>query len=176
MRQTKGVPFIAIVAMIIGIVLIISPTTALSLIMFIIGALMIISSIASITEYYRLKNKGFHPSAIMVASGVTSGLLGLLLVISPLLFVGFLLTMLAILMVLGSISQLISLFSVRNKGVAIPWGLLVTPLSIFFIGAYMLIRPIDSAATITSLFGVGLFIFATVELISYYIKRKYSQE
>ncbi len=173
MTQIKGTPIIAVIAIIIGIILLIYPETTLSLILYTIGALLIISGIASIMDFYRLKKNSLHPSNTMILNGVISCLVGIVLVSSPLFLVGFMLTILSIILILMSLGQIINLFSAKRAGAPITKIMFTMPLILFGLGLVMLSAPIHSSITITSMFGAGVIIFSSMELVSYYIRKRY---
>lgn len=158
----------AIAAIVVGIVLVIYPATALTIVIITIGALLMLSAIASIVDYYKLKNHHLHPSPSMIFNGVVSAIVGVILIISPLFFVSFLLTLLSILLLLGSIGQLITLAYGRSKGAVIPIYLFIVPILLLILSVVMLTAPQDSAITITSMFGYGIIIYSAMELISLY--------
>ncbi len=172
MTHLKSIPVMSVVAIIIGLVLILRPDTTLSLILFTVGTLLIISSIASIVDYYRLQRNSFHPSSVMMLNGIISGLVGLVLVVSPLFLMGFLLTLISIVIILGSMGQLINLLSFRRAGMNVSGVLFVMPFALLVIGIYMLSSPIDSVITITTLLGIGIIIFSALELAKYIITHK----
>lgn len=162
----------ALVAIIVGIILAIYPEKALSSVIIIIGAMLILSSVASVLDYYRLKRRAMEPSDSMIFNGIVSVLVGVILVMSPLFFIGFILTILAVLLLVGSIGQLITLGYSRRKGITVPTYLFIIPLLLLVLSIIMLAAPIDSATTVTSMLGYGIIIYAAMELINFYVLKK----
>lgn len=170
--RPKNFQYMALIAIIVGIILAIYPERALSSVIIIIGAMLILSSVASIMDYYRLKRRAMEPSDSMIFNGVVSVVVGVILVMSPLFFIGFILTILAILLLVGSIGQLITLGYSKRKGTTIPVYLFIIPLILLILSVIMLAAPIESATTVTSMLGYGIIIYAAMELISLYVLRK----
>lgn len=174
--RPKNYQFMAILAIIVGIILVIYPTTALTLVIVAIGALLLLSAIASIVDYYKLKKHNLHPSSSMIINGVMSTIVGVILIVSPLFFVNFLLTLLSILLLLGSIGQFITLAYGRSKGAVIPIYMFIVPVLLLILSIVMLTAPQESAVTITSMFGFGIIIYSAMELISLYVIKKIEKE
>lgn len=159
----------AIIAIIIGVVLIIYPATTLSMVIISIGALLLISSASSIVDYFKLKGRSLKPSQTMLFNGGVSAIVGIVLIMSPLFFIGFLLSILSVLLLLGSLSQIISLVYAKNKGVIMPAYVFIVPLLLFILSIVMLtMSPEKMAVELTIMFGYGIVIYSVMELISYY--------
>lgn len=169
--RPKNFQYMALIAMIVGIILVIYPERALSAVIITIGALLILSSAASIVDYYKLKGNSLHPTTSMLFNGVVSAVVGVILVMSPLFFISFILTILSILLLLGSLGQLFSLVYVKNKGTKVPVYVFIVPSLLLILSIVMLAAPIDSAKTITSMLGFGIIIYSAMEIISFYTLR-----
>ncbi len=168
----KSIPIMSVVAIVVGIVLIIYPTATLNVILFTVGAMLIISALSTYLRYANLKKSSLHPSKSMLLSVVVSGAIGLILVVSPLFLIGFIMILISVVLILGSVGQLITLLTIKRSGVAVQPLLYIIPAALLCLGFVMLAEPVSSAAQITSMFGAGIVLFSAMELINYMLKRK----
>ena len=171
--RPKHYQIMAIIAIILGVILVAYPSSSLSYIVISIGALLIISSAASIFEYYKLKRENrLSPSSSLFFNGVVSIIVGCLLISSPLFFIGFLLTILSIILFVASFGQLVMLWKMRTNGIKVIGYIFIVPSLILITSTVMIFAPINSASSITMMFGAGLIIYSTMELYSYRIINK----
>lgn len=162
--------FRAIIAILTGLILVIYPQMALSLIIYALGAMLIISSAASVIDYGKRKTASYTPPLSIMIGSVVSLLVGVILVLSPLFFVSFLLTLLSLLLLLGAIWQIGILLQFKRSGVIVSLYRFIIPVILFLLGVSMIAAPIDSAKTITTMFGYGTIIFGIYEIISRNLK------
>lgn len=170
--RPKNFQYMALLAIIVGIILVVYPETTLSIVIITIGAILILSSVASVMDYYKLKRNSLHPTPSMLFNGVVSAVVGAILVMSPLFFIGFILTILSVLLLLGSLGQLFTLGYVKNKGTKVPAYVFIVPSLLLILSIIMLAAPIDSAKTITTMLGFGIIIYSSMEIISFYALKK----
>ena len=171
--RPKHFQMMAIVAIILGIILVAYPTTSLFYIVITIGALLILSSTASIIEYYKLKKeRKLSPSSTLMFNSVVSIIVGSILVTSPLFFIGFLLTILSVLLFIVSLGQLVMLWDMRTKGVNVIGYIFIVPSLLLITSTIMIFAPINSASTITMMFGLGIIFYSAMELYSYSVINK----
>lgn len=165
----KGI-YRAVIAIVVGLILVIYPTATLSLIIYSLGAMLIISSALSIMEYYKHKSATYTPPASILVGAVTSLLIGVVLVLSPLFLINFLLTLLSLLLLIGSVWQIGSLLRLKSVGALVSLYQFIIPSILLLLAISMLASPTDSVATITRMFGYGVIMFGGSEIISSKIK------
>lgn len=171
--KPKYFQIMAIVAIIVGIILVAYPVTALSYIVITIGALLILSAASSLVEYYRLKNEHhISTSSSIMLNSVVSILIGGLLIISPLFVIDILVKILSIILLIASCAQVVTFMSLKSKKVVVPMYMFIAPLILLIASLIMIFASIQSVATIIMMFGVGIIIYAAVELFSYYTINK----
>lgn len=171
--KPKYFQVMAIVAIIVGIILVAYPVTALSYIVITVGALLIISAASSLVEYYRLKNeRSIAPSTSIVLNSVVTILIGGLLIISPLFVIDVLVKILSIILLIASGTQLVTFLTLKSKKVIVPMYMFIAPSILLIASLIMIFASIQSVATIIMMFGVGIIIYAAVELFSYYTINK----
>lgn len=171
LSSTKQNQIISFISILIGVILVIYPIVSLNYIVVLLGGILILTSLISIVEYYKVRKSGDLTNSIMFNSVIVI-IIGCFLVISPLFFIRFILIVLAILLLLGSLSQIISLLRSRGN-YNIPAYLFIVPVLLFVCSLIMLFAPINSVATVIRIFGYGIIIYSVLNLYSYYtIKKK----
>lgn len=162
----KGISFTlirTIFALIIGLVIVLWPNTAINYLIITIGVLFLIPSIMSGINY--LANKSKHDTRFPL-EGVGSGLFGLFLIIMPQLFANMLTVVLGIAVMLGGIQQVFSLTRARrwNK---VPLFLFIIPVLILLAGLYVIVNPNDARATGLMVIGITAIVYAIFEIINW---------
>ena len=105
-------------------------------------------------------------------NSVVSIIVGSILVTSPLFFIGFLLTILSVLLFIVSLGQLVMLWDMRTKGVNVIGYIFIVPSLLLITSTIMIFAPINSASTITMMFGLGIIFYSAMELYSYSVINK----
>lgn len=171
--KPKYFQLMAIIAILVGFILIVYPIDALTYMIITIGALLIISAAASLVEYYRLKNEHTSlPSKSIVINGVITILIGSILILSPLFVIDILVKVLSIILLFASGTQLVTFISLKSKKVIVPMYMFISPLILLVVSLIMIFASIESMATLIMMFGVGIIVYAAVELFSYYTINK----
>ncbi|WP_370524402.1 HdeD family acid-resistance protein [Bacteroides sp. 224] len=155
----------AICALIIGLVLVIWPDLAVVYLVITIGILFLVPGLFGVISYFA--NKSNQTSRNFPIASIGSVLLGLILVIVPALFVDILMILLGIVLLLGGIQQLYSLFTAR-KWTAVPVGFYVLPLLITIAGVFILFNPTDARNTAFIIIGASGIVYAISELINWF--------
>lgn len=157
-----------------------------------IGALFLVSGIISVLIYYSEKRKARNAAERLHAMselrdgieapataedimramtpsfpivGIGSILLGIILGLMPTEFIKGVMYGLAAILILGGISQLYSLVSVR-KLCHTPFLLWIFPCIILATGIFMVVRPMEMSALPFRILGWGLMLYAVVEVIN----------
>lgn len=162
----KGInyPLIRMIfALIIGLVIVLWPNTAINYLIITIGVLFLIPSIISGVNY--LANKSKHGSSFPL-EGIGSGLFGLFLVIMPEFFADILTIILGVAVMLGGIQQIIALARARRWN-NVPVFLFIVPVLIFFAGLYVIVNPNDARATGMMIIGITAIVYAVFEIINW---------
>ena len=168
MYKLKNTIVRSIVAIIIGIVLIKWPRLAPNMIIIIIGILFIIPGIVTLINYWIRKSKeGMKlPSYILIES-TGSILLGLCMALIPEFFTAFFMYCLGFLLVLGGITQIISLVNIQ-RNIPISLYYYITPILILIAGIITVLNPFETQDAILIMFGICAIIYGITELVNYY--------
>ena len=170
--------FRAICAIVIGALLVKYPDDGVTWLTMAIGALFLLSGIIALIAYlqarshageYTITDKegrvisGGQPTFPIVGAG--SVILGLVLVLTPHAFINGLMYMLAVVLILGGVTQLMSLVAARRLG-SIPFGYWICPSLILLTGLFVILKPMESAQLPLLILGWCSMLYGVIELIN----------
>ena len=161
-----------VLALSLGALLIACPATAALSMVIIIGSLFLIPGLLSIIAYL-FRDKETSSRRFPVES-IGSCLLGLALIIVPGFFVGFLMYVLAGLLILAGFLQIRDLFMVR-KVVKIPLFFYIVPVLILLMGVAILFNPFEIIETTFMVTGIVCIVYSISEAVNYLKFLRYSR-
>ena len=185
MKIFQSSVFRAICAIAIGIMLIKYPDNTVTWITIVIGVLFLLSGIISLVVYYHSLRQyskqeslsgGVYitdsegqrieiPKPTFPIVGVGSAILGLLLALTPNVFVKGLMYIIGGILVLGAVNQFMNLLNARRFG-KIGFGYWILPCIILLTGLYVIIRPMDPPAMAMLILGWCTLVYGVTELIN----------
>ena len=178
MKILQSSVFRAICAIAVGIMLIKYPDNTVTWITIAIGVLFLLSGVISLVAYYHaLKNvseytitdaegnvvSGQKPTFPIV--GVGSAILGLILALTPTVFVKALMYIIGAVLVLGAVNQFMNLLNARKYG-RISFGYWIFPSVILLIGLFVIIKPLAPAEMAMLVLGWCSLLYGVTELIN----------
>lgn len=178
MKILQSSVFRAICAIAVGIMLIKYPDNTVTWITIAIGVLFLLSGVISLVAYYHaLKNvseytitdaegnvvSGQKPTFPIV--GVGSAILGLILALTPTVFVKALMYIIGAVLVLGAVNQFMNLLNARKYG-KISFGYWIFPSVILLIGLFVIIKPLAPAEMAMLVLGWCSLLYGVTELIN----------
>ena len=191
MKILQSSVFRAICAIAIGILLIKFPDNTVTWMTVAIGILFLLSGVISLVVYVHAKKNvseykitdaegrvvaGEKPTFPIV--GVGSIILGLLLALTPNIFITALMYIIGAILILGAINQYMNLVSARKYG-QIGFGYWIFPSVILLIGLYVIIKPLAPASMAMLVLGWCSLLYGVTEVINslkfYSDKRKARQ-
>ena len=191
MKILQSSVFRAICAIAIGILLIKFPDNTVTWMTVAIGILFLLSGVISLVVYVHAKKNvseykitdaegrvvaGEKPTFPIV--GVGSIILGLLLALTPNIFITALMYIIGAILILGAINQYMNLVSARKYG-KIGFGYWIFPSVILLIGLYVIIKPLAPASMAMLVLGWCSLLYGVTEVINslkfYSDKRKARQ-
>ena len=191
MKILQSSVFRSICAIAVGIMLIKYPDNTVTWITIAIGVLFLLSGVISLIVYYHaLKNvseykitdaegnivAGEKPTFPIV--GVGSAILGLLLALTPTVFVTALMYIIGGILVLGAVNQFMNLLNARRFG-KVSFVYWIFPSLILLTGLYVIIKPMDPPAMAMLILGWCTLVYGVTELINdikiHNEKRKYTK-
>lgn len=155
----------AVLAILLGLVLVIWPDTALKYIIMLIGVLFLGTGLIAFGISY--KNRAERPGGMMSLSGIGSIVLGLLLVCIPSSFAAIFMFILGFVLVIGAIGQFVTIAAARQFGYVAPVSYLF-PVLILIAGIIILFDPFKSAEGVFILFGITSIFYGVTDLINQY--------
>lgn len=178
MRVLQSSLFRALCSIAVGVLLVKYPSDTVTGLTVAIGILFFVSGTISCIAYLLARR---HADGISVSDasgnvvrpaaptfplvGIGSLILGLLLALSPAVFVTGLMYILGLILILGAVGQYMSLLSVRRIAHA-PWVLWVCPTLVLLTGLYVLIKPMESASLPLVILGWCSMVYGVSEMIN----------
>lgn len=178
MKLLQSSIFRALCSIVIGILLLKYPDKSVAWLTMAIGVLFLLSGIIALISYWLARRhageytitdskgnvvSGTQPAFPLVGMG--SAILGLTLVLSPAMFVEWLMYILGIMLILGSINQLIVLMAARRFGTV---GIFfwVAPILILITGILIIVKPMETAELPMIILGWCMLVYGVTEAIN----------
>lgn len=151
-----------ICAVIMGILLVTWPETAILYLVIAIGAMFLVPGAVAVLNYIF---KGREQGAMFPIVSVGSLLFGLWLMISPAFFVGILMYVLGAVLVFAGISQVMQLINARGW-TQVSFGYYVMPVLILIAGLVVLLNPFAAATVPFIILGVSSIVYGITDIIN----------
>ena len=155
----------ALIALVLGIVLLIFPTFVANSLVRIVGAVALIMGVVSIVKFFREKS-----NATLVA-GIIEAVAGLFLLIWPDAILKVVFIVLALVLLIFAVEEIIRLVKSGAK-----WQSYVLPAAMVILGVIIFFQPASSMRLVVILFGVALIVYAVSELVTSAMVKKNSPE
>lgn len=179
MKAIQGPVFRAIVAIVVGALLIKYRLDTLHWLTVAIGGLFALSGVVSCLAYWVERRRALKAMEQYVDDGtmakphvpffpivgVGSLILGLILACMPDTFINGVATVLSVILILGALNQLINLGQALRYS-RIPWLYWLFPLVTLIIGIFILVKPMESMATPLLIIGWCMIFYGVVELLN----------
>lgn len=160
----------AIVALVIGLILVIWPDEVKKYIMIILGALIAAVGIVSIILSYTGKWKS-EKVPLLLLNSIVDIAFGLVLMIFPKFFTSLIMFVFGLILLIFGLGEIINLVRTA-KTVRIPWPLYIGPAITLILGIIMFFFPNESGNALFILFGATLLVYSASEFASTYTIRK----
>ena len=162
----------AISSILIGLLLVVWPETAIVYLVIAIGVLFFIPGLISVGTYVARGQKVGIPFPIV---SIGSLLFGLWLMVSPAFFVGILMYVLGIILVFAGISQIINLMNVRTWA-QVATGYFVVPVLILIAGMVVLLNPFATASIPFIILGISCMVYGITDMLNRFRFRKKEEQ
>lgn len=151
-----------ICAVIMGVLLVTWPETAILYLVIAIGAMFLVPGAVAVLNYiFKEREQG----AMFPIVSVGSLLFGLWLMISPAFFVGILMYVLGAVLVFAGISQVMQLVNARGW-TQVSFGYYVMPVLILIAGLVVLLNPFAAATVPFIILGVSSIVYGITDIIN----------
>ena len=161
-------PMRALVALVIGIMMVVSPANALTTVVKIIAAFLLASGVVSLVVGLKDKEKGSLP--LMSFNAVVDVVLGLLMFVFPGLIAKFMIYLIGFVLLAFGAVQIAALVSAR-KVVNMGFGAFVLPIVVTLIGGFILFNPF-AESVMTIIAGSALIVYGASEILSSWKMKK----
>lgn len=161
-------PLRALIALVIGFLMVLRPEEALTTVVKIIAAFMLASGLVSLIVGLKDKNNGSLP--IMSFNAIVDVLLGLLLFMFPGFVAKFIIYLIGFMLLAFGLVQLLALFSAK-KAVGMGLGAFILPGTVTVIGAFLLFNPFAESVMVM-IAGAALIVYGASELLSSWKMKK----
>lgn len=192
MKILQSSLFRSLVAIAVGALLIAYRETATRWLTILIGVLFLVSGIVSCVTYYYanerfnklLTEAGAQPDTVLPNRptlpivGVGSTLLGAILALMPESMIKWMVYLLAVILILGAVSQFVTLAKARAYA-TVPIIYWLFPLIILGAGIYVIARPIEAVSLPLLVLGWCMVLYGVVEILNtiqvYRMKKHYAK-
>ncbi len=161
-------PMRALIALVIGIMMVVSPANALTTVVKIIAAFLLASGVVSLVVGLKDKEKGSLP--LMSFNAVVDVVLGLLMFVFPGLIAKFMIYLIGFVLLAFGAVQIAALVSAR-KVVNMGFGAFVLPIVVTLIGGFILFNPF-AESVMTIIAGSALIVYGASEILSSWKMKK----
>ena len=155
-------PMRALIALVIGVMMVLSPANAMATVVKIIAVFILASGIVSLVVGLRDKSKDSLP--LMSFNALVDVILGLLMFIFPDLIAKFMIYLIGFALLAFGLVQLFALFGARRV-VEIGIGTFILPGVVTLIGVLILFNPFAESVMVI-IAGVALIVYGASELLS----------
>lgn len=192
MKLLQSSIFRALCSIVIGILLLKYPDNSVTWLTMAIGVLFLLSGIIALISYWTARRhageytitdakgnviNGSQPAFPLVGFG--SLILGLTLVVSPAMFVKWLMYILGAMLILGSINQLMVLVAARRFG-KVGIFFWVAPILILITGILIFVKPMETAELPMIILGWCMLVYGVTETINsmmvYSLRRRMARQ
>ena len=154
----------AVVALLVGIFLVVCPGFVAGSLVAIIGAVILLSGIASIVQFFRVKRD------MSLVSGIVGVIAGLVLLFRPDFVLAYVMVVLALVLFVFAVEEIVRLAKMK-----VGWPFFVLPVALAVLGIIILCQPVEAMKLAVTLFGAAIIVYAVSEFVTAYkIKKFYS--
>ena len=161
-------PMRALIALVIGIMMVVSPANALTTVVKIIAAFMLASGVVSLVVGLKDKEKGSLP--LMSFNALVDLILGLLMFLFPGVIAKFMIYLIGFVLLAFGIVQILALISAR-RAVGMGFAAFILPIIVTMIGGFILFNPF-AESVMTMIAGAALIVYGASELLSSWKMKK----
>ena len=170
--KIKNLSIITIVAsFVMGLVLLIWPNQSISIVSIITGATMIVLGVVSWISYFA-KEK----SVLLASAGTISLIVGIIVCVKYQSIIAILLFLFGVFITLSGAVDLITSFYSKANGLG-SWGVSsLLSIAVLIFGIVIMVNPTRTSTALVRLVGVGLLVYAVVDLVTFSQVKKAAKE
>ena len=161
-------PLRALIALVIGVLMVISPEKALTTVVKVIAAFLLASGLVSLFVGLRDKEKGALP--LMSFNALVDVLLGLMLFLFPGFIAKFMIYLIGFVLLAFGVVQIAALFGARRI-IGLGLGAFFLPTVVTLVGGFILFNPF-AESVMTTIAGSALVLYGVSEFMSSWKMKK----
>ena len=165
MKFIHSSSFRACCAILIGALLVMYPDKMTMALVMVIGLLFLIPGLVALITWLRFKPTADEARPFFPVVGMGSLLFGILLLVSPALFVTSLMYILGAFLILAGVNQIVNLAQ-WHKLTHVAWGFYIIPVLVLVAGIVILFNPIETAGIPFVILGVTSIVYGLSEMIN----------
>ena len=164
LRYVKsGMMLLSIAYIVIGMMLLIMPQTSLLWICYAFGAVVLITGIACLIQYARIRGTGFTAPFMLVGGVITAGL-GIFTLAKPQVVASFLPVVFGIFIVVDGLSRIGSAIDLAKRKGQKWWVLLLLSIVSVVLGILLVLHPFGAAVSLVMVCGILLIVEGAMNL------------
>lgn len=153
-----------IVAVILGLALVCWPSTIINVVLYVLGALLLILAAVNFVKYFGCKDKNERETSSLI-NGICALVVGIIFLVATRWLVQMVGFILGALLVVLAIMQIVNLIK-AGKTIKVDAWLYLFPVATIVLGVICLLGPNTIIKTLAILFGLGIFVYGVSEIIS----------
>lgn len=165
-KYSKNSIVISILLIIFSIFLMVRPYESVNLIIMLFGGAVAIDGIIHIISYFKVPNE-YRIFNFELLEGVLQIIFGLIAIFSPFSISGLFPILIGVWIILSSIVKFQLSLNLRHINGSNWIMLLVLSIITFILGILMIVNPLSSVVTITTIAGILLFVSEVINVIEY---------
>ena len=158
----------ALIALVIGIMMVVSPAGALTTVVKVIAAFVLASGLVSLVVGLKEKKNGSLP--LMSFNAAVDIIIGLVLFMFPGFVSRFIIYLIGFVLLGFGLVQIFALLSAR-RAVGMGFGAFILPITVTLIGGFILFNPF-AESVMTMIAGAALIVYGASELLSSWKMKK----
>ena len=164
LRYAKtGTMLLSIAYIIIGLLLLVMPQTSLLWICYAFGAVVLVTGIACLIQYARIRGTGFTAPFMLVGGVITAGL-GVFTLAKPQVVASFLPVVFGIFILVDGFSRIGTAVDLAKRKGQKWWMLLLLSIVSIGLGVLLVLHPFDAAVSVVMLCGILLIVEGALNL------------
>lgn len=161
-----------VLALIIGVIIAANPAETITLSIQLIGLLLLVIGAVQLISFIGLKKRANLSWTAIPFGGVVGFLFGIVLLVSPNLFTGFVMILIGVFVMLLGIWQISSIIKVRKAGAKVGGSFFVFPVLLTLSGLVIIWNPFTAANLAVIFTGVWIALFGLSEIVGHFMIKR----
>lgn len=162
---------VSVLYLILGIILIIWPATSLTVVCYVLGAIMILYGLLQVVRYFSL-DKEFRIFKLDLFIGIVSLVFGIFTLVSPGMIISILPVIVGIFFLVEAVIKIQNAVELNRAGFDNWWLVLLVGILVAALGVLLLINPFAAMTTFVMVIGICLIVDSAASIWSVYCVSK----